>query len=75
MKFGKLACLTAMVCVFYGPLAWSQGKSFKDDMAERTRACTACHGIKLTGVQDHVPGLLGLPLDYLNAQLGARQGR
>ena len=36
-------------------------------------ACAACHGPKLTGVLPHVPGLLGLPLDYLNGQLGAWQ--
>jgi cytochrome c553 len=36
-------------------------------------ACNTCHGQQLTGVQPHVPGLLGLPLDYLNAQLGAWQ--
>ncbi len=34
-------------------------------------ACADCHGERLTGVEPHVPGLLGLPLDYLNAQLGA----
>lgn len=36
-------------------------------------ACMQCHGARLTGVQAHVPGLLGLPQDYLNAQLGAWQ--
>ena len=36
-------------------------------------ACAQCHGERLTGVQPNVPGLLGLPLDYLNAQLGAWQ--
>lgn len=34
-------------------------------------ACTQCHGAALTGALPAVPGLLGLPLDYLNAQLGA----
>ncbi|WP_290975170.1 c-type cytochrome [Herbaspirillum sp.] len=34
-------------------------------------ACAACHGTALTGVQPAIPGLLGLPRDYLNAQLGA----
>lgn len=38
-------------------------------------ACTQCHGARLTGVQPNVPGLIGLPLDYLNAQLGAWQNR
>lgn len=33
-------------------------------------ACTQCHGTSLTGVLPNVPGLLGLPRDYLNAQLG-----
>lgn len=43
------------------------------DVARSVPACMACHGERLTGVQPHVPGLLGLPLDYLNAQLGAWQ--
>ena len=43
------------------------------DATRRVPACTQCHGERLTGVQPHVPGLLGLPLDYLNAQLGAWQ--
>ena len=37
----------------------------------RIPACAACHGKALTGVLPNVPGLLGLPRDYLNAQLGA----
>lgn len=36
-------------------------------------ACIACHGERLTGVAPFVPGLLGLPRDYLVAQLGAWQ--
>lgn len=34
-------------------------------------ACAACHGAALTGVQPAIPGLLGLPRDYINAQFGA----
>ena len=34
-------------------------------------ACAACHGEALLGVRPAVPGLLGLPRDYLNAQFGA----
>lgn len=34
-------------------------------------SCASCHGVALTGVQPATPGLLGLPRDYLNAQLGA----
>ncbi len=41
------------------------------DPARKIAACTSCHGAALTGVQPHVPGLLGLPRDYVNAQLGA----
>jgi len=36
-------------------------------------ACAACHGAALTGRAPHIAGLLGLPRDYLNAQLGAWQ--
>jgi len=41
------------------------------DAARRVPACVACHGQAMTGVLPAVPGLLGLPRDYLNAQLGA----
>jgi cytochrome c553 len=34
-------------------------------------ACVACHGPALTGVLPAVPGLLGLPRNYLVGQLGA----
>lgn len=34
-------------------------------------SCAQCHGARLTGVLPNTPGLLGLPRDYLNAQLGA----
>lgn len=34
-------------------------------------ACAACHGERLTGVLPAVPGLLGLPRNYLVGQLGA----
>lgn len=36
-------------------------------------ACTQCHGNALTGVLPQTPGLLGLPRDYINAQLGGWQ--
>jgi cytochrome c553 len=41
------------------------------DAERRIPACVQCHGTRLTGVAPSTPGLLGLPLDYLNAQLGA----
>lgn len=34
-------------------------------------ACIACHGHALTGTLPFVPGLIGLPRDYVNAQFGA----
>ena len=43
------------------------------DAARRLPACVQCHGQAMTGVQPAIPGLLGLPRDYLNAQLGAWQ--
>ena len=54
-------------------LARGQQWVTQGDAARGLPACTQCHGVRLTGVQPHVPGLLGLPLDYLNAQLGAWQ--
>ncbi len=41
------------------------------DAARGLPACSQCHGAAMTGVAPGVPGLLGLPRDYLNAQLGA----
>jgi cytochrome c553 len=41
------------------------------DATKQVPACVQCHGTAMTGVAPNVPGLLGLPRDYLNAQLGA----
>ncbi len=41
------------------------------DPALKVPACVACHGTQLTGVNPAIPGLLGLPRDYVNAQFGA----
>ncbi len=41
------------------------------DPARKLPACAACHGALLTGMQPAVPGLLGLPRDYLIGQIGA----
>lgn len=43
------------------------------DAAKNIPACTACHGNALTGAAPAIPGLLGLPRDYLNSQFGAWQ--
>jgi cytochrome c553 len=41
------------------------------DAVNKIPACIACHGDKLTGVAPAIPGLLGLPRDYVLAQFGA----
>ncbi len=41
------------------------------DPAKKIPACAACHGSRLLGVVPAIPGLLGLPRDYINAQFGA----
>ena len=43
----------------------------RGDASRKLPACTACHGLPLTGVTPAIPGLLGLPGAYLSAQLGA----
>jgi cytochrome c553 len=44
------------------------------DTARGVPACIQCHGAAMMGVAPSIPGLLGLPRDYLNAQLGAWRG-
>lgn len=44
------------------------------DATRHIPACVACHGKLLTGLAPAIPGLAGLPQDYLNAQLGAWKG-
>jgi cytochrome c553 len=41
------------------------------DASRQVPACVQCHGQAMTGVAPNIPGLLGLPRDYLNSQLGA----
>ena len=43
------------------------------DAAKQVPACVACHGQRLTGVAPAIPGLLGVPRDYLSSQFGAWQ--
>ncbi|WP_428419874.1 c-type cytochrome [Methylibium sp.] len=46
------------------------------DAARKLPACVQCHGEAMLGVKPAIPGLLGLPRDYLNSQLGQwRQGQ
>jgi cytochrome c553 len=55
------------------PALLARGRALVEqgDPARRIPPCSACHGAASTGVQPAIPGLLGLPRDYLNGQLGA----
>lgn len=52
-------------------LARGRALVMQGDAARGLPACIACHGQRLTGVAPAIPGLLGLPPDYVNAQFGA----
>jgi len=54
-------------------IARGQALARQGDAALNLPACTQCHGSALMGVQPGTPALLGLPRDYLNAQLGGWQ--
>lgn len=41
------------------------------DAQRKLPACTACHGASLSGLAPAIPGLLGLPRDYISAQIGS----
>jgi cytochrome c553 len=41
------------------------------DASRKLPACVGCHGQQLAGVVPAIPGLIGLPHDYINAQFGA----
>jgi cytochrome c553 len=43
----------------------------RGDATLKVPACVACHGQRLTGALPAIPGLVGLPRDYINAQFGA----
>ena len=56
--------------------AAGEGLVRRGDPGRGLPACTSCHGAAMTGRAPFIPGLLGLPRDYLNAQLGAwRNGK
>jgi len=43
----------------------------RGDAARKIPACVQCHGAALMGVAPAIPAIVGMPRDYLNAQLGA----
>lgn len=56
-------------------LARGQALVRQGDPARGLPACVECHGQAMTGIAPFVPGLLGLPRDYLLGQFGAwREG-
>lgn len=56
-----------------GAAVLARGKQLvlQGDSNKKIPACIACHGTQLAGVAPAIPGLLGLPRDYINAQFGA----
>jgi cytochrome c553 len=40
------------------------------DPGRKIPACAACHGAALTGTKPAIPGLLGVPYDYIGSQFG-----
>jgi cytochrome c553 len=52
-------------------LAQGQKLAMHGDPSRGIPACAACHGMSLTGLQPGIPGLVGLHVDYLSAQIGA----
>jgi cytochrome c553 len=54
-------------------LAHGRSLVLQGDPARGLPACNTCHGRQLMGQLPATPGLLGLPADYLNAQLGGWQ--
>ena len=55
------------------PALLEQGRRLvrEGDRARDLPACASCHGDAMMGAQPFIPGLLGLPRDYVNAQFGA----
>ena len=62
---------TAQPAVAAAVLERGRVLAMQGDRAKGVPACIACHGQALTGVAPTIPGLVGLPRDYVNAQIGA----
>ncbi len=52
-------------------LARGEALVLRGDAALKIPACVQCHGSALMGVAPAIPAIIGMPRDYLNAQLGA----
>lgn len=55
------------------PLEAGRVLALAGDPARKLPACAACHGAALSGMLPAIPGLLGLPRDYVASQIGAWQ--
>jgi cytochrome c553 len=55
------------------PAVLARGETLvrRGDASRKIPACVECHGERLTGVASAMPGLLGLPRDYIIGQFGA----
>jgi cytochrome c553 len=47
----------------------------RGDPVRKIPACAACHGERLTGMEPAIPGLVGLEVHYIGAQMGAWRNR
>jgi cytochrome c553 len=52
-------------------MARGEALALHGDPARKLPACVECHGQTLTGVLPAIPGVLGLPQDYLVGEFGA----
>src|SRR5688500_1406071 len=73
MKLKHLACLFAL----FAAAGAQPAPLFEDSMAQRTLACTACHGKEgRPGPDGYYPRIAGKPAGYLyNQLLNFRDGR
>ena len=65
------ACfLSSSSCLLSGSVATAAPVAFQDTMAQRTLACTSCHGKEgRAGPDGYYPRIAGKPAGYLYAQL------
>lgn len=57
----------------FAALQFGKTLALQGDKSRQLAACASCHGSALMGVLPSTPALLGLPRDYVAAQLGAWQ--
>lgn len=71
--YAQLPPRSSAVAITMTPEAEARARRLVEqgDPARDIPACNACHGADLAGLEPGVPALLGLPVDYVIAQLGA----